>query len=400
MESIKKIFKIGYGPSSSHTMAPAKAAELFKSYLDKNCEYVIDAIFYNSLNKTGNGHLTYTVVSEIFKPYKVNIIRKLDKKLHPNFFSFSARNLKTNEIIEKSFESIGGGDFLIVGESYKENRIYPDNNFSSIKKRCLDKNLTLYEYVYKYDDKNIKDYLLKVYDVMKESIKNGLSKDGILPGRLETKRKAKMLYEKGSKNEAPEVSETRLISAYAYAVSEENASGGIIVTAPTCGACGVLPALLYYMENKYKFIKKERIINALAVSGLIGNIIKENASISGAVAGCQAEIGSATAMAAAAHATLFNLSIEQVEYAAEIAMEHQLGLTCDPIMGYVQIPCIERNAVASLRAINSCSLAFFLPNTRKVSFDTVVKTMYQTGLDLKRKYKETSDGGLAKFYDK
>ncbi len=397
METIKKIFKIGYGPSSSHTMAPSRAADIFKKYLNTKNNYIIDAIFYNSLNKTGNGHLTYSVIKSIFKPLKVNIIRKIDKNLHPNFFAFIAKNTNSDEVIKKDFISIGGGD-LNISDDKKD--IYPLRYFSDIKKYCIENNITLYDYVYKYENKDIKDYLENVYNTMKDAIKRGLVKDGILPGKLKTKRKAKLLYENKKINEAPEVAETRLISAYAYAVSEENASGGIIVTAPTCGACGVLPAVLYYMENKYSFIKKNRIINALAVAGLVGNIIKENASISGAVAGCQAEIGSATAMAAAAHATLFNLSIEQVEYAAEIAMEHQLGLTCDPIMGYVQIPCIERNAVASLRAINSCSLAFFLPNTRKVSFDTVVKTMYQTGLDLKKKYRETSDGGLAKFYDK
>lgn len=397
METIKKIFKIGYGPSSSHTMAPARAADIFKKYLNSKNNYIIDAIFYNSLNKTGNGHLTYSVIESIFKPLKVNIIRKIDKNLHPNFFTFIAKNTNSDEVIKKDFISIGGGDLNISDD---KNDIYPLRYFSDIKKYCIENNITLYDYVYKYENKDIKDYLENVYNTMKDAINRGLGKDGILPGKLKTKRKAKLLYENKKINEAPEVAETRLISAYAYAVSEENASGGIIVTAPTCGACGVLPAVLYYMENKYTFIKKNRIINALAVAGLVGNIIKENASISGAVAGCQAEIGSATAMAAAAHATLFNLSIEQVEYAAEIAMEHQLGLTCDPIMGYVQIPCIERNAVASLRAINSCSLAFFLPNTRKVSFDTVVKTMYQTGKDLKKKYRETSDGGLAKFYDK
>jgi L-serine dehydratase len=196
-----------------------------------------------------------------------------------------------------------------------------------------------------------------------------------------------------------EITENRLVSAYAFAVSEENASGGIIVTAPTCGACGVLPAVLYYMHEKHEVVSKERVINGLAVAGLIGNLIKHNASISGAVAGCQAEIGSACAMAAAAHATLFNLSMDQVEYAAEIAIEHHLGLTCDPINGYVQIPCIERNAVAALRAIDACGLAYFLTDSRKISFDMVVQTMYQTGLDMHTSYKETSMGGLAKYYE-
>ena len=281
METIKKIFKIGYGPSSSHTMAPSRAADIFKKYLNTKNNYIIDAIFYNSLNKTGNGHLTYSVIKSIFKPLKVNIIRKIDKNLHPNFFAFIAKNTNSDEVIKKDFISIGGGD-LNISDDKKD--IYPLRYFSDIKKYCIENNITLYDYVYKYENKDIKDYLENVYDIMKDAIKRGLVKDGILPGKLKTKRKAKLLYENKKINEAPEVAETRLISAYAYAVSEENASGGIIVTAPTCGACGVLPAVLYYMENKYSFIKKNRIINALAVAGLVGNIIQENASISGAVA--------------------------------------------------------------------------------------------------------------------
>jgi L-serine dehydratase len=235
---------------------------------------------------------------------------------------------------------------------------------------------------------------------MKDSIKRGLVTTGILPGSLGVERKAKTLFTQKLKNEAPEITESRLVSAYAFAVSEENASGGTIVTAPTCGASGVLPAVLYYMHHKHAFIDENRIIQALAVAGLMGNLIKKNATLSGAVGGCQAEIGTATSMAAAAHATLFKLTIDQVEYAAEIAMEHNLGLTCDPVDGYVQIPCIERNAVAALRAINSCGLAFFLSYTRKVSFDTVVETMYQTGLDMNEKYRETAEGGLAYFFNK
>ncbi len=228
---------------------------------------------------------------------------------------------------------------------------------------------------------------------------SGLNKTGVLPGNLEVPRKAKFLHEQTINFDAPELEEKRLISAYAFAVSEENASLGKIVTAPTCGACGIVPAVLYYMQEKYNF-NDQKIVEALAVGGLIGNLIKHNASISGAVAGCQAEVGSACSMAAASLGHLFDLSINQIEYAAEVGMEHHLGLTCDPINGYVQIPCIERNAVAALRAIDAFGIAYFLTDYQKISFDTVVKTMYQTGLDMNEKYKETSKGGLAKYYDK
>ena len=233
---------------------------------------------------------------------------------------------------------------------------------------------------------------------MKDAIHRGIETEGVLPGPLKMKRRAYDLYHKALINEVSEITENRLVSAFAYAVSEENASGGLIVTAPTCGACGVLPAVLYYMKQKHSVITEKRVIKALAVAGLFGNLIKFNASISGAVAGCQAEVGSACSMAAAAHATLFRLSIDQVEFAAEIAMEHHLGLTCDPVNGFVQIPCIERNAVAALRAIDACGLAYFLSDSRKISFDTVVETMHQTGLDMNTAYKETSQGGLARYF--
>ena len=234
---------------------------------------------------------------------------------------------------------------------------------------------------------------------MKDSIKSGLQTSGILPGGLSLQRKAKYLYERQPEDESPETRENRLVCAYAFAASEQNAAGEVIVTAPTCGSCGVLPAVMLYEQHKHGF-SDEDIARALAVSGLIGNLIKTNASISGAECGCQAEIGSACSMAAAGLGELFSMSIEQIEYAAEIAMEHHLGLTCDPILGLVQIPCIERNAVAAMRAINAVNLADFLSETRKISFDWVIKTMYETGIDMLKKYKETSKGGLAKIYPK
>lgn len=395
MQSIKHIYKSGYGPSSSHTMGPAQAMiEVKKRHLNLTR---LDVTLYNSLALTGQGHLTIDCIKDASFPHSVTVTNKLDQTKHPNTLVINAFN---HDELLASYEvmSIGGGDIEFKGEAKTHPDVYPHKTFKQIKRFCHDQKMTLADYVYRYEDADIKDYLRQVYLVMKASITRGLTTAGTLPGPLKVTRKAPYLYSKTIPNEPPEIKESRLVSSYAFAVSEENASGGIIVTAPTCGACGVLPAVLYYMEQRHHFITEERMLNALAVAGLIGNIIKQNASISGAVCGCQAEIGSACSMAAAAHATLFNLSLDQVEYAAEIALEHHLGLTCDPVNGYVQIPCIERNAVAALRAIDACGLAYFLTDSRKISFDVVVKTMYETGLDMKDSYKETSKGGLATNY--
>lgn len=263
------------------------------------------------------------------------------------------------------------------------------------------KNITLYEYIIMHEGSDeLLPYLNEVYEAMVASIKRGLKTKGTLPGPLKVQRRAPLLAKPGMKNEPNEIKENRLVSAYAFAVNEENAAGGLIVTSPTCGAAGVLPSVLYYMDQKYDFLTRDRVLEGLAVAGLFGMLIRTNASISGAVAGCQAEVGSATAMAAAAHAAMFRLPIDQIEYAAEIGLEHSLGLTCDPVDGYVQIPCIERNAVGAMRAINACGLAMVLTESSKITFDMVVETMYQTGLDMDIKYKETARGGLAHFYRK
>ena len=256
--------------------------------------------------------------------------------------------------------------------------------------------MRLWEYALENEDSSFIPYMQNIWEVMKNSIKSGLLDEGILPGGLEVQKKAKSLYNSQHIDESAETKENRMVCSYAFAVSEQNASGEKIVTAPTCGAAGVLPAVLYYQQQKSKFTD-EQIIHALITAGIIGNLIKTNASISGAECGCQAEIGSACAMAAAALAELFELNIDKIEYAAEIAIEHHLGLTCDPICGLVQIPCIERNAVAAMRAINAVSLASFLWDTRKISFDKVVQTMKETGHDLSSSYKETSEAGLAKI---
>ncbi|MBR6719833.1 MAG: L-serine ammonia-lyase, iron-sulfur-dependent, subunit alpha, partial [Clostridia bacterium] len=268
--------------------------------------------------------------------------------------------------------------------------------FSDISAYCEKENIELWEYVFSVEGEEFYDYLAHIWETMKNSINRGLADEGILPGGLDVHKKAKTLFLSQHIDESSETRENRMVCAYAFAVGEQNASGETIVTAPTCGAAGVLPSVLYYEQKKHRF-SDDAVIKALATAGLIGNLIKTNASISGAECGCQAEIGSACAMASAALASLFSLSVDKIEYAAEIAIEHHLGLTCDPICGLVQIPCIERNAVAAMRAINAVNLSSFLWNTRKISFDKVVKTMKETGLDMHSAYKETSEGGLAKI---
>ena len=276
-------------------------------------------------------------------------------------------------------------------------KIYPHSTFSEIKEYCRQEGIFLWQYVEQSEGSQIWDYLSQVWNQMKASIYKGLNTDGVLQGGLEVQRKAKYLISQRHMDESPETRENRKVCAYAYAVSEENAGGGVVVTAPTCGASGVLPAVLLFKQEQQGFSDMD-VLHALATAGIIGNLIKTNASISGAQCGCQAEVGSACSMAAAALAELYHMDMDQIEYAAEVAMEHHLGLTCDPINGLVQIPCIERNAVAAMRAINALSLANFLTHTRKISFDLVVRTMYETGCDLFSKYRETGEGGLAKHY--
>jgi L-serine dehydratase len=293
---------------------------------------------------------------------------------------------------------VGGGTIRFEGESesaYPE--VYHLNTYEDISRYCRERNLRIWQYVEECEGEEIWDYLYEIWKQMKATIRHGLSATGTLKGGLETQRKANYLFNQRHIDESAQTKENRLVCAYAFAVSEENAAAGTIVTAPTCGSCGVLPAVLKYMQDTRGFSNTE-IVHALATGGIIGNLIKTNASISGAECGCQAEIGSACSMAAAALAELFEMGLDQIEYAAEVAMEHHLGLTCDPICGLVQIPCIERNAVAAMRAINALSLANFLTSSRKITFDTVIRTMYETGRDLHGHYRETSQGGLAKHY--
>lgn len=395
MESLRKLYRIGCGPSSSHTIGPQNASKYILSrYSNAN---FFNVTLYGSLALTGKGHLTDRVILETLGKDRTHInFDFLSKVDHPNTFYIEVYFNK--KLIGKhKFVSVGGGT-IIIDDVNNETicQVYPFSSFKEIKDYCIKENIGLEEVVYRFEDKNIKEYLNNIYEVMLRAINRGLNSDGILPGGLKVERKAKILKIEKT-NESLDLKRTRMVSSFAYAVSEENACGGEIVTAPTCGACGVLPSVLYYLEivNNYS---RDKIINALAIASIIGNVIKKNACISGAYAGCQSEIGSACSMAAAACSYLLGSSIDEIEYASEIAMEHYLGLTCDPIKGLVQIPCIERNAVSALRALDAATLASFISNSRKISFDTVVKTMYETGKDLSQDYKETSKAGLAINY--
>lgn len=393
MESIKELYKIGRGPSSSHTMGPERACRYVLNKYDGD-RYIVN--LYGSLSLTGKGHLTDKIIQEVLTNSQV--IFSSDTEIeHPNTMDIFV--YKNDELIgSERIYSVGGGSIIVKGEQYiAKLDVFPHTSFFEIRRFCEENNIRLYDYVFMHEDKSIKKHLLDVWNAMKHSVESGLTIDGTIPGELEVERNAKSLIEQVRSDESEVNRELKEISSYAFAVSENNASGETVVTAPTCGASGVVPGLLYYLVKKYKY-SEEMIINALATAGLIGNIVKHNASISGAEAGCQAEIGTACSMGAALCSELFGHKIKTIEYAAEIALEHHLGLTCDPILGYVQIPCIERNAVAAIRALNASTLSKFLVGSRKISFDMVVATMFETGKDLNSNYRETAKGGLAALY--
>lgn len=399
MKSLRELYKIGRGPSSSHTMGPERACIYFRELSPDADGYKV--ILYGSLAKTGKGHCTDKAIEITLAPKPVEIIfdtQTPEENLpHANTMDFFAYKDGV-EILKKRIMSIGGGDIRVEGHPETEKpEVYFHNSFKEIADYCKSENIRLYEYVFAHEDEDFRHFLYEIWRAMKEEISGGLKTTGTLPGSLGVQRVAQLLYNRGHIDERPETRENRIVCAYAFAASEQNADGQTIVTAPTCGSCAVVPSVLRYMQEKKGFTD-EHIVKALATGGLIGNLVKQNASISGAECGCQAEVGTACAMAAAALAELFEMGIDQIEYAAELSLEHHLGLTCDPICGLVQIPCIERNAVAAMRSINSLSLANFLTGTRMISLDTVIKTMYETGKDLSHHYRETSTGGLAKFF--
>ena len=396
MKSIREIYKIGTGPSSSHTMGPVKAMQIFVSEHADADSY--EVILYGSLSDTGRGHGTDVAIMAVTeKPVNI-VFNSVDRDLpHENTMDlFAIKNGKKSAPMRVM--SVGGGDIKIHGRDISfVDDVYPESTFTEIAEYCKHHGIRLSDFIEMREGDGIYEFLLEVWMTMKAAIHRGLTTSGILPGGLEVERKAQYLYNQRHIDESPITRENRIVCAYAYAVSEENADNGVIVTAPTCGACAVLPSVLKYMQERHNFSDKA-ILKALAVAGLIGTLTKTNASISGAECGCQAEIGTACSMASAALAELFEMGIDQIEYAAEIAFEHHLGLTCDPICGLVQIPCIERNAVAAMRAINAVNLANFLSGSRKISLDLVIKTMYETGKDLSHLYRETAEGGLAKHY--
>ena len=397
MKSLKELYKIGRGPSSSHTMGPERAC---KNFLNKYSDSVdnIQVILYGSLAKTGKGHGTDRVIEKTLAPLPCEVVFDFDKTdiPHPNTMEIVGFKCGV-EVTRVKVMSVGGGSILYEGEAQVDTPdVYDLHKFSDIADYCKKRYIRLWEYALEKEGPDFLDYMFDVWEQMKNTIYHGLDDEGILPGGLSVKKKARALYHSQHIDESPETREHRMVCSYAFAVGEQNASGEVVVTSPTCGAAGVLPAVLYYQKKKHRFTDRQ-IVEALITAGIVGNLIKTNASISGAECGCQAEIGSACSMAAAALGELFGLDIDKIEYAAEIAMEHHLGLTCDPICGLVQIPCIERNAVSAMRAINAVSLASFLWDSRKISLDDVIITMKETGRDLSSRYKETSEAGLAKI---
>ncbi len=401
MKSIREIYKIGKGPSSSHTMGPERAAKLFAQRYPQATSFQVT--LYGSLSKTGVGHGTDRVLKDTLGEDRTKIVFSQEnwEGMHPNTMDFSAF-AEDIEIGHLRVESIGGGDIRIPGQrgGAHTEEVYIEHSFAEIADFCKWRYIhTLSEYVELNEGPEIWDFLMEVWLTMKAAIAEGLSKEGVLPGGLNVHRKAKYLIEKDPEVDEPGLIEFQRIAAYAYAVAEQNADNGTVVTAPTCGACGVLPAVLKYAQDT-KGYSDQQICRGLATAGIIGNLTKTNASISGAECGCQAEIGTACSMAAAALAELYQQDLDQVEYAAEVAMEHHLGLTCDPICGLVQIPCIERNAVAAVRAMNACNLSYFLTGSRNISYDMVCRAMKETGVNLDHRFRETSEGGLAKLYNR
>lgn len=401
MESIRELYRIGKGPSSSHTMGPQRAAKI---YLKRHPEAkAFSVTLYGSLAATGKGHMTDKAIEEVLQPVAPVFIDwqpKVFLPFHPNGMKFAVIGDDGGHTDEWTVYSVGGGalsEGKETDDSFAPKDVYEMHNMSDIEQWCDKNGRSFWEYVELHEGKCIWDYLHDVWEVMQQAVRNGLDHEGVLPGPLNLPRKASTYFVKAS-GYKPQLQSRALVFSYALAVSEENASGGTIVTAPTCGACGVIPGVLYHLAKGHGFTET-RILHALATAGLFGNVVKTNASISGADVGCQGEVGVACAMASAAACQLFGGSPSQIEYAAEMGLEHHLGMTCDPVCGLVQIPCIERNAFAATRALDAQLYATFSDGRHRVSFDKVVNVMKQTGHDLPSLYKETAEGGLAKAYN-
>ncbi len=396
MESIRKIYRAGTGPSSSHTMGPERAARDFLAEFPGASSYSVT--LYGSLASTGKGHLTDLALKSVIPGVEIEWQPDKELPLHPNGMEFRALAADGSVVGEKQIYSVGGGELMTEGDEKEREHLYPERCMEDILKFCMDSGLTFWEYVESREDKTLNMFIEEVWDIMTGAVKRGLSTEGVLPGGLGLARKALSVYRKTSMT-GQHMKRTGLLSAYALAVAEENAAGGRIVTAPTCGSCGVVPSVIYYLNRKLK-PGTTAIIRALETAGLIGNVVKYNASISGAQVGCQGEIGTACSMAASAAAQLLGGTVRQIEYAAEMGLEHHLGLTCDPVNGLVQIPCIERNAFAAARALTCADYALFSDGNHRISFDQVVSVMKETGNNLPSLYRETSTGGLAAAYRK
>lgn len=394
MESIKEIYKIGLGPSSSHTMGPKRAAERFADKNPDASRYVVT--LYGSLAATGKGHMTDVAILNVLEalaPTEIIWQPEVFLPFHPNGMKFEAIGNGDTVVDEWTVYSIGGGDIAEEGETRVKNHVYSMTRIADIQLWCETTGKTYWEYVDECEGPEVWDYLAEVWAVMKRAVERGIEAEGVLPGGLGVRRKAVSYYVHAS-GYAGSLKSRGLVYAYALAVSEENAAGGEIVTAPTCGSCGIVPAVLYHLHTSKGF-SEQRILRALATAGVFGNVVKTNASVSGAEVGCQGEVGVACAMAAAAACQLFGGTPAQIEYSAEMGLEHHLGLTCDPVCGLVQIPCIERNAYAAARALDANLYSQFSDGHHSVSFDRIVEVMKQTGHDLPSLYKETAQGGLA-----
>lgn len=398
MKSIKELYRIGIGPSSSHTMGPRKAAEIFCARQPEASSFVVT--LYGSLAATGKGHLTDKAIIDVLEPtapVTIDWQPKVFLPYHPNGMTFRAYGDDKSLLEEWTVFSVGGGALEEEGnDTIKSPEIYEFGNITDIMKWCRTNGRTFWEYVEEREGEDIWKYLGEVWRVMREAVERGIQAEGVLPGPLHLQRKA-VTYNIKASGYTASLHSRGLVFSYALAVSEENAAGGLIVTAPTCGSCGVVPGVLYHLWKSRNF-SEIRMLRALATAGLIGNIAKHKASISGAEAGCQAEVGVACAMASAAATQLFGGSPKQIEYAAEMGLEHHLGLTCDPICGLVQVPCIERNAYAAARAMDCNIFSTFTDGSHLVSYDRILEVMMQTGKDIPSIYRETSEGGLAKDY--
>jgi len=398
MKSLRELYRIGTGPSSSHTMAPRRAAEIFLRDFPQAATYRVT--LYGSLAATGRGHLTDQALYDVFRGHTLELSWKPEEQLpeHPNGMCFEAFDEVQRLLKSWQVYSIGGGALSEKAQEVYSERIYPHSSIAGILEHCDRTGESLWEYVLGCEGPGLEGFLDEIWQAMGRSIERGLAREGALPGGLGLARRARSFNRKASLF-GPHFLETGRLCSYALAVAEENASGGVIVTAPTCGASGVVPAVLRYLEETLACDPQET-LHALAVAGLFGNLVKHNASISGAEVGCQGEVGTACAMAAAAAAKLYGGSPQQIEYAAEMGLEHNLGLTCDPVMGLVQIPCIERNAHAATRALNCCRFALLTDGRHKIPFDEIVSVMKETGQALPSLYRETSSAGIAKAYQK